>query len=179
MRVEETLWCLKILHPGVSTASSHRLGSLVPLVSREIADIPTSRRPLPSHHREQHSLLLRRCRHRSQNRQDGPWNRRRPNRKLQTSPIHLTYNKSHVTPNPPNPQHQCIRNLSAVLTAAGSSLDAVFKVNVFLSDMEHFTAMNEVYKTYWGEVKPARTCVAVKQLPLGTDVEIECQAVLP
>jgi reactive intermediate/imine deaminase len=84
-----------------------------------------------------------------------------------------------VIPNPPNPQHQCIRNLSAVLTAAGSSLDAVFKVNVFLSDMEHFTAMNDVYKTYWGDVKPARTCVAVKQLPLGTDVEIECQAVLP
>ncbi|KAM0712996.1 hypothetical protein Q7P35_000447 [Cladosporium inversicolor] len=75
--------------------------------------------------------------------------------------------------------HQCIRNLSAVLAAAGTSLDAVFKVNVFLSDMEHFTAMNEVYKTYWGDVKPARTCVAVKQLPLGTDVEIECQAVLP
>lgn len=76
------------------------------------------------------------------------------------------------------PQHQCIRNLSAVLTAAGSSLSAVFKVNVYLSDMQHFAAMNDAYKTYWGEVKPARTCVAVKQLPLGTDVEIECQAVL-
>ncbi|GAB7327644.1 hypothetical protein MBLNU13_g11485t2 [Cladosporium sp. NU13] len=74
--------------------------------------------------------------------------------------------------------HQCICNLSAVLTAAGSSLSAVFKVNVFLSDMQHFTAMNDAYKTYWGDVKPARTCVAVKQLPLGTDVEIECQAVL-
>jgi enamine deaminase RidA (YjgF/YER057c/UK114 family) len=45
--------------------------------------------------------------------------------------------------------------------------------------MEHFAAMNDVYKTYWGDIKPARTCVAVKQLPLGTDVEIECQAVLP
>ena len=87
--------------------------------------------------------------------------------------------KQKKSTNPPNQQHQCIRNLSAVLTAAGTSIDAVFKVNVFLSDMEHFTAMNEVYKTYWGDVKPARTCVAVKQLPLGTDVEIECQAVLP
>jgi len=38
--------------------------------------------------------------------------------------------------------------------------------------------MNEVYKQYWGDVKPARTCVAAKQLPLGTDVEIECQAVV-
>lgn len=86
---------------------------------------------------------------------------------------------SNTNPNPFVHQHQCIRNLSAVLSAAGSSLDAVFKVNVFLSDMQHFTAMNDVYKTYWGDVKPARTCVAVKQLPLGTDVEIECQAVLP
>lgn len=87
----------------------------------------------------------------------------------------LTY---HTNPKPSFSQHQCIRNLSAVLTAAGSSLSAVFKVNVFLSDMQHFAAMNDAYKTYWGEVKPARTCVAVKQLPLGTDVEIECQAVL-
>lgn len=45
--------------------------------------------------------------------------------------------------------------------------------------MALFVPMNEVYKTYWGDMKPARTCVAVKQLPLGTDVEIECQAVLP
>jgi enamine deaminase RidA (YjgF/YER057c/UK114 family) len=60
-----------------------------------------------------------------------------------------------------------------VLEAAGSSLEDVFKVNVFLADMKDFGEMNEVYKTYWGDVKPARTCVAVKQLPLGTDVEIE------
>jgi enamine deaminase RidA (YjgF/YER057c/UK114 family) len=40
--------------------------------------------------------------------------------------------------------------------------------------MKDLGEMNEVYKTYWGDVKPARTCVAVKQLPLGTDVEIEC-----
>lgn len=76
-------------------------------------------------------------------------------------------------------QHQCIQNLSAILTAAGTSLEHVLKVNVFLSDMSLFTPMNDVYKTYWGAVKPARTCVAVKQLPLGTDVEIECMAVVP
>jgi 2-iminobutanoate/2-iminopropanoate deaminase len=40
--------------------------------------------------------------------------------------------------------------------------------------MKDLGEMNEVYKTYWEDVKPARTCVAVKQLPLGTDVEIEC-----
>ena len=102
---------------------------------------------------------------------------------IQSNPIQshiplLSHHFTHPNPNPDPPQHQCIRNLSAVLTAAGSTLDAVFKVNVFLSDMQHFTAMNDVYKTYWGDVKPARTCVAVKQLPLGTDVEIECQAAL-
>ncbi|KAM0716270.1 hypothetical protein Q7P37_007715 [Cladosporium fusiforme] len=96
-----------------------------------------------------------------------------------------------VRKNPPNPstlpkpktnpphQHQCIRNLSAVLSAAGSSPAHVFKTNVFLADMQDFAAMNEAYKSHWGSgAKPARTCVAVKQLPLGTDVEIECQAVL-
>ncbi|KAK5995339.1 RutC family protein [Cladobotryum mycophilum] len=74
--------------------------------------------------------------------------------------------------------HQCIKNLAAILEAAGSSLDKVVKVNVFLSDMSDFAKMNEVYTTYWGDVKPCRTCVAVKTLPLNTDVEIECTAVL-
>ncbi|CEJ79868.1 Putative L-PSP endoribonuclease family protein Brt1 [[Torrubiella] hemipterigena] len=74
--------------------------------------------------------------------------------------------------------HQCIKNLSAILEAAGSSLDKVVKVNVFLSDMADFAKMNEVYTTYWGDVKPCRTCVAVKTLPLNTDVEIECTALL-
>jgi len=66
-----------------------------------------------------------------------------------------------------------------VLQAAGTSIDNVVKVNVFLSDMGDFAAMNEVYKLYWGDVKPSRTCVAAKQLPFGTDVEVECVAVLP
>lgn len=44
--------------------------------------------------------------------------------------------------------------------------------------MSLFADMNDAYKQYWGAVKPGRTCVAVKQLPLGTDVEIECQAVV-
>ncbi|KAH8688774.1 putative L-PSP endoribonuclease family protein Brt1 [Talaromyces proteolyticus] len=74
--------------------------------------------------------------------------------------------------------HQCIKNLTAVLEGAGTNIDKVVKVNVFLDDMKNFEAMNSVYTTYWGDVKPCRTCVAVKQLPLGTDVEIECIAVL-
>ncbi|KAL8353059.1 hypothetical protein RB601_003084 [Gaeumannomyces tritici] len=59
---------------------------------------------------------------------------------------------------------------------AGSSIDKVVKVNVFLSNMDDFAAMNEIYCQYWGDVKPCRTCVAVKTLPLNVDVEIECIA---
>ncbi|CAG9998303.1 unnamed protein product, partial [Clonostachys byssicola] len=72
--------------------------------------------------------------------------------------------------------HKCIQNLAAVLEAAGSSLDKVVEVNVFLSDIDNFTKMNEVYLQYFGDVKPSRTCVAVKTLPDHTDVEIKCIA---
>ncbi|RAL01991.1 putative L-PSP endoribonuclease family protein Brt1 [Aspergillus ibericus CBS 121593] len=72
--------------------------------------------------------------------------------------------------------HQCIKNLGHILEAAGSDLTKVLKVNVFLSDMDNFAEMNSVYTEYWGDVKPCRTCVAVKTLPLNTDVEIECIA---
>ncbi|KAJ5093180.1 2-iminobutanoate/2-iminopropanoate deaminase [Penicillium angulare] len=74
--------------------------------------------------------------------------------------------------------HQCIKNLGHILEAAGSKIENTVKVNVFLSDMDNFAAMNSVYQEHWGDVKPCRTCVAVKTLPLNTDVEIECVAVL-
>jgi len=74
--------------------------------------------------------------------------------------------------------HQCIKNLTNVLEASGTSIDKVVKVNVFLDNMDNFAAMNSVYSQYWGDIKPCRTCVAVKTLPLNTDVEIECIAVL-
>jgi enamine deaminase RidA (YjgF/YER057c/UK114 family) len=54
-------------------------------------------------------------------------------------------------------QHQCIKNLTHVLEAAGSSIDKVVKVNVFLANMDDFADMNSVYTQYWGEVKPCRT----------------------
>lgn len=54
-------------------------------------------------------------------------------------------------------QHQCIKNLTAVLEASGTTIENVVKVNVFLSNMDDFAAMNEVYMTYWGDVKPCRT----------------------
>ncbi|KAJ5930814.1 hypothetical protein N7466_006307 [Penicillium verhagenii] len=74
--------------------------------------------------------------------------------------------------------HQCIKNLTKVLEASGSDITKVVKVNVFLSNMDDFAEMNSVYTLYWGDIKPCRTCVAVKTLPLNTDVEIECVATL-
>ncbi|EEQ28378.1 hypothetical protein McanMca71_001517 [Microsporum canis] len=72
---------------------------------------------------------------------------------------------------------QIFRNISAVLEAAGSSLEKLLKVNVFLTNMDDFAAVNEVYAQYLNfEPKPVRTCVAVKTLPRNTDVEIECSA---
>ncbi|KAL8780303.1 MAG: hypothetical protein Q9213_006527 [Squamulea squamosa] len=71
---------------------------------------------------------------------------------------------------------QALNNLSAVLEEAGSSMRNVVKCNVFLSDMTNFAAMNRVYDTFFEQPKPCRTCVAVKELPMKTDVEIECIA---
>jgi 2-iminobutanoate/2-iminopropanoate deaminase len=71
---------------------------------------------------------------------------------------------------------QALKNLSTVLTAAGSGLAQVIKTTVFLSDMENFAEMNAVYATFFGEEPPARSTVAVKDLPLGALVEIEAIA---
>ena len=69
-----------------------------------------------------------------------------------------------------------LENLRAVLTAAGSSLDAVVKTTVFLISMSDFAAMNEAYGRYFTGAAPARTTVAVAELPRGARVEIECIA---
>ena len=69
-----------------------------------------------------------------------------------------------------------MENLRAVLTAAGSSFDLVVKTTVFLTSMSDFAAMNEVYGRYFTGAAPARTTVAVAELPRGARVEIECIA---
>lgn len=66
-----------------------------------------------------------------------------------------------------------LRNLGAVLAAAGGSLGTVAKTTVFLSDMALFTEMNAVYERHFGDHRPARATVAVAGLPKGVDVEIE------
>ncbi|ROV93480.1 hypothetical protein VSDG_06818 [Cytospora chrysosperma] len=74
---------------------------------------------------------------------------------------------------------QVLKNIQAVLEEAGSSMSNVVKVNVFITTMDNFVAMNEVYDEFFtSSPKPCRTCVAVKQLPFDTDVEIECTAYL-
>jgi len=70
---------------------------------------------------------------------------------------------------------QVIKNLSAVLKAAGSDLNHVIKTTCFLTDMGDFAAFNEVYAAHF-TVKPARSCVAVLALPKGAKVEIEAVA---
>lgn len=70
-----------------------------------------------------------------------------------------------------------MENLSAVLAAAGSSLDLVLKTTVFLKDMGEFPRMNEVYGRYFSSNPPARATVEVSRLPRDVRVEIECIAV--
>jgi 2-iminobutanoate/2-iminopropanoate deaminase len=72
---------------------------------------------------------------------------------------------------------QALTNLSEVLKEAGSGLDNVIKTTVFLSEMDNFGAMNEIYAKFFGEHKPARSTVAVKTLPKNALVEIECIAI--
>ncbi|KAH8179248.1 endoribonuclease l-PSP domain-containing protein [Sarocladium implicatum] len=72
--------------------------------------------------------------------------------------------------------HQIMRNLAAVLERAGSSVQSVVDVAVFLDNIDNADVLTPPYLEYWGDVKPARTCVAVKDLPYGSDVELKCVA---
>ena len=67
---------------------------------------------------------------------------------------------------------QVMKNLAAVLEAAGSSFEKAIKTTCFLADISYFAAFNEVYAKYFIS-KPARSCVAVKDLPKGALVEVE------
>jgi 2-iminobutanoate/2-iminopropanoate deaminase len=69
-------------------------------------------------------------------------------------------------------------NLAAVLDAAGTSFERVVKTTIFLVDMDDFVTVNRVYGTFFGEVAPARSTVAVAALPLGARIEIEAVAEL-
>ncbi|MGM0831092.1 MAG: RidA family protein [Bacillota bacterium] len=74
--------------------------------------------------------------------------------------------------------HQVFRNLQAVLSEAGASLETVVKATVFIKDMNDFGTINEVYGEYFNNHKPARSCVEVARLPKDTLVEIEVIALV-
>jgi 2-iminobutanoate/2-iminopropanoate deaminase len=71
-----------------------------------------------------------------------------------------------------------LKNLAAVLEAAGSGLDKIVKTTVFLADMKEFSQMNEVYATFFLETPPARATVAAAGLPRDARVEIEAVAMI-
>lgn len=71
---------------------------------------------------------------------------------------------------------QIMRNLGAILEAAGSSLDKLVKTTVFLVDLADFAAMNEVYAAHVGDRPPARSTIGISELPPGIRIEIEAIA---
>ena len=83
-----------------------------------------------------------------------------------------------VSENVAEQTEQVLKNLSAVLEAAGTSLDKVVKTTVFLADMNDFAAMNDAYAKFFDANKPARATVQAARLPRDARVEIECIAVI-
>jgi 2-iminobutanoate/2-iminopropanoate deaminase len=73
---------------------------------------------------------------------------------------------------------RCMHNLAAVLDAAGTSLDRLLKVTVFLADIADYAEFNDAYAEFVGQEPPARAAFAVSALPKGARVEIECVAEL-
>jgi 2-iminobutanoate/2-iminopropanoate deaminase len=73
---------------------------------------------------------------------------------------------------------QVLKNLKAVLEEAGSSMDSVIKTTIFLSSMDDFATVNEIYAEAFGSHKPARSTVAVKTLPKNALVEIDAIALV-
>ena len=72
--------------------------------------------------------------------------------------------------------HQVLKNLGEVLATVDATYNDVIKTTIFLEDMDDFLAVNTVYAEYFGEHKPARSTVAVRELPKHAKVEIECIA---
>jgi len=73
---------------------------------------------------------------------------------------------------------QVFKNMAAVLAAAGADFGSLLKTTVFLKDMSHFKTVNEIYAGHVPQPYPARSAVAVRDLPLGAEVEIEAIAVV-
>jgi 2-iminobutanoate/2-iminopropanoate deaminase len=75
---------------------------------------------------------------------------------------------------------QVMENLKAILSAAGIGFEEVLKCSIFMTDMNNYAAINEVYASYFkDDSAPAREAVQVSALPKGVDVEISCIAIVP
>jgi 2-iminobutanoate/2-iminopropanoate deaminase len=74
--------------------------------------------------------------------------------------------------------HQVFKNITAILAAAGASLQNVVKTTVFLKDINDFASMNEIYQSYFVKNPPARSCVQVAAIPKGALIEIEAIAII-
>ncbi|MEI8133535.1 MAG: RidA family protein [bacterium] len=72
--------------------------------------------------------------------------------------------------------HQVLTNVEALLTAGGANFSSIIKTTIFLTDMNDFAKVNEIYGARLGDAKPARSTVAVSALPKGGRIEIECIA---
>lgn len=104
-----------------------------------------------------------------------------------TNPIGFVYVSGQIPYTPENKPlenptiaqqaERVLENVKAVLEASNSSLEHVVKNTVFLTDMDQFAEFNSVYVKYFNTHKPARSCVAVKQLPLGVPLEMESIAI--
>jgi len=85
-----------------------------------------------------------------------------------------------VSADPAEQTEQCLRNVQAILQAAGSDLKYVLRCGVFLLDMKEFAQMNAVYSKVFGDHRPARTTIQAAALPgEGLRVEIDCIAYVP
>lgn len=76
-----------------------------------------------------------------------------------------------------NKTKRCLENIAAILEEAGSNLNNVVKTTIFLTNLGDFAAVNEVYRQYFKDNFPARSCVEVKALPKGAEIEIEAVAI--
>lgn len=71
---------------------------------------------------------------------------------------------------------QVLNNLKNIIEAAGSNMNKIVKTNVYLTDLSNFAELNEIYSEFFSSDPPARAAVQVSNLPLNTDIEIECIA---
>ena len=92
---------------------------------------------------------------------------------IRTGNLLLTSGQLGLDPETGNLPEQSLKNIDAILTAAGFTRTDVVKTTVFIRNMDDFGRVNGIYAAYFGEHKPARSCVEVSALPKGGLVEIE------